>query len=57
MLLSSAVGNGDLCSTTTFLLPDLDGEIYLTSKNFADVNDAGSVNILDPVFIVQQSSP
>ena len=44
---ATAVGNGDLRSATTFLLPDLDGEIYLTTKSFADVNDDGSVNILD----------
>ena len=28
-------------------LPDLDGEIYLTSKSFADVNRDGKVNVLD----------
>ena len=44
---ATAVGNGDLRSATTFLLPDLDGEIYLTTKSFADVNGDGSVNILD----------
>ena len=44
---ATAVGNGDLRSGTTFLLPDLDGEIYLTTKSFADVNGDGSVNILD----------
>ena len=44
---ATAVGNEDLRSTTTFLLPDLDGEIYLTTKSFADVNGDGSVNILD----------
>ena len=42
-----AVGNGDLRSKTSYLLPDLDGEIYLTSKSFADVNSDGVVNILD----------
>ena len=31
----------------THLLPDLDGEIYLTSKSFADVNGDGKINILD----------
>ena len=30
-------------------LPDLDGEIYLKTKNFADVNGDGKVNILDLV--------
>ena len=43
----TAVGNGDLRSATTFLLPDLDGEIYLKSKSFADVNGDGKVNVLD----------
>ena len=46
---ATAVGNGDLRSATTFLLPDLDGEIYLTSRSFADVNDDGHVNVLDLV--------
>ena len=44
-----AVGNGDLRSATTFLLPDLDGEIYLTLRSFADVNNDGRVNVLDLV--------
>ena len=30
-------------------LPDLDGEIYLTAKSFADVNGDGHVNVLDLV--------
>ena len=46
---ATAVGNGDLRSATTHLLPDLDGEIYLTTKSFADVNGDGKVNILDLV--------
>ena len=46
---ATAVGNGDLRSATTFLLPDLDGEIYLTTQSFADVNGDGKVNILDLV--------
>ena len=33
----------------THLLPDLDGEIYLKTKNPADVNGDGNVNILDLV--------
>ena len=33
----------------THLLPDLDGEIYLTTKSFADVNGDGDVNVLDLV--------
>ena len=32
---------------TIHRLADLDGEIYLTSKSFADVNGDGRVNILD----------
>ena len=46
---ATAVGNGDLRSATTHLLPDLDGEIYLTTKSFADVNVDGTINILDLV--------
>ena len=46
---ATAVGNGDLRSATTHLLPDLDGEIYLTTKSFADVNGDGTINILDLV--------
>ena len=46
---ATAVGNADLRSSTTHLLPDLDGEIYLTTKSFADVNGDGQVNILDLV--------
>ncbi len=37
-------------------ITDLDGEIYLTTKNFADVNGDGVVNILDLVFVAQQFS-
>ncbi len=33
----------------THILPDLDGEIYLTTNSFADVNGDGKVNILDLV--------
>ena len=38
---------GNNAASQTHLLPDLDGEIYLTSKSFADVNGDGKVNILD----------
>ena len=38
---------GDNAASQTHTLPDLDGEIYLTTKSFADVNDDGIVNILD----------
>ena len=37
----------DNAASLTHLLPDLDGEIYLTTKSFADVNGDGSVDILD----------
>ncbi len=40
---------GNNSVSLTHLLPDLDGEIYLTSKSFADVNDDGKVNVLDLV--------
>ena len=38
---------GDNSASTTHILPDLDGEIYLTTRSFADVNSDGRVNILD----------
>ena len=38
---------GDNSASQTHILPDLDGEIYLTTKSFADVNNDGKVNILD----------
>ena len=44
---ATPVGNGDLRSATTFLLPDLDGEIYLKTPSAADVNRDGKINILD----------
>lgn len=37
----------DNAASQTHILPDLDGEIYLTPKSFADVNGDGHVNILD----------
>ena len=46
---TTAVGNGDLRSAITHLLPDLDGEMYLKTPNLADVNGDGAVNILDLV--------
>ena len=39
----------DNAASPTHLLPDLDGEIYLTTRSFADVNSDGRVNILDLV--------
>ena len=50
MLPSSAIpvsDRGSNSSSQTHILPDLDGEIYLTSKSFADVNGDGKVNVLD----------
>ena len=38
---------GSNSASQTHLLPDLDGEIYLTTKSFADVNDDGRVDVLD----------
>ena len=40
---------GGNAASYTHLLPDLDGEIYLTTRSFADVNGDGKVNILDLV--------
>ena len=40
---------GNNAASTTHLLPDLDGEIYLKAKNPADVNGDGLVNVLDLV--------
>ena len=40
---------GNNAASLTHLLPDLDGEIYLSTKSFADVNDDGRVNVLDLV--------
>ena len=38
---------GNNAASQTHTLPDLDGEIYLTTRSFADVNDDGKVNVLD----------
>ena len=40
---------GNNAASVTHQLPDLDGEIYLKTKNPADVNGDGNVNILDLV--------
>ena len=40
---------GGAAVSTTHLLPDLDGEIYLKAKNPADVNGDGKINVLDLV--------
>ncbi len=38
---------GNNAASQTHILPDLDGEIYLTTRSFADVNDDGRVDVLD----------
>ena len=40
---------GSNAASITHSLPDLDGEIYLTTRNLADVNGDGKVNVLDLV--------
>ena len=54
----TGVSSGE--SSTTHLLPDLDGEIYLKAPNPADVNGDGVVDVLDLVQIANgfgQSAP
>ena len=46
-LAENATGVASGQAGTTHRLADLDGEIYLTTKSFADVNGDGEVNILD----------
>ena len=46
-LAENATGVASGQAGTTHRLADLDGEIYLTTKSFADVNGDGQVNILD----------
>ena len=46
-LAENATGVASGQAGTTHRLADLDGEIYFTSKSFADVNGDGKVNILD----------
>ena len=48
-----AVGNGDLRSSDTHRLPDLDGEIYLKAHLRYDLNKDGIVNVLDLILISQ----
>ena len=51
---------GNNAASLTHRLPDLDGEIYLTSRSFADVNGDGAVNVLDLVSVANafgQSAP
>ena len=40
---------GNKSASLIHLLPDLDGEIYLTTKSFADVNRDGKADVLDLV--------
>ena len=42
-------GRENNAASTTHLLPDLDGEIYLKAPNPADVNRDGKINVLDLV--------
>ena len=51
---------GSTAASTTHLLPDLDGEIYIATRSFADVNGDGVVNVLDLVMVANglgQSAP
>ena len=46
---TSVSNRGNNNASLTHLLPDLDGEIYIATRSFADVNDDGKVNVLDLV--------
>ena len=46
---TSVSDRGSNAASQTHILPDLDGEIYLTTRSFADVNRDGRVNVLDLV--------
>ena len=46
-LAENATGVASGQTGTTHQLADLDGEIYLTTRSFADVNGDGRVNVLD----------
>ena len=51
-------GNND--ASITHLVPDLDGEIYIATRSFADVNGDSAVNVLDLVMVANgfgQSAP
>ena len=48
-LAENATGVASGQAGTTYRLADLDGEIYLTTRSFADVNGDGRVNVLDLV--------
>ena len=46
---TSVSDRGNNSASLTHLLPDLDGEIYLTTRSLADVNGDGKINVLDLV--------
>ena len=57
---TSVSDRGSNDASLTHLLPDLDGEIYIATRSFADVNHDGVVNILDLVIVANgfgQSAP
>ena len=57
---TSVSDRGSTAASLTHLLPDLDGEIYIATRSFADVNDDGAVNVLDLVQVANglgQSTP
>lgn len=57
---TSVSDRGNTAASLNHLLPDLDGEIYLATRSFADVNRDGTVNILDLVMVANgfgQSAP
>ncbi len=57
---TSVSDRGSTAASLTHLLPDLDGEIYIATRSFADVNNDGVVNILDLVQVsnsLGKSSP
>ena len=57
---TSVSDRGNNAVSITHLLPDLDGEIYIATRSFADVNRDGVVNVLDLVMVANgfgQSAP
>ena len=57
---TSVSDRGNNAASLTHLLPDLDGEIYIATRSFADVNGDGVVNVLDLVIVANgfgQSAP
>ncbi len=51
-LVENAMGVASGQAGTTHRLADLDGEIYLKSSRFADVNNDGHVNVLDLIQVI-----